>query len=215
LHKLYTSSALNIISKLLSKLLSTETAKKYENFNKKIEKIGSIYLISLIIINVVFILFYIFMIIYANVELSNNIEDYIHIHLNMKKNIIMLLLVKPKRIVGGSPLSNIESNLGSGSSSISGGTDEIAKSMMGIDIDLAKISSNVISKIVNSLNYVFEPVQHPFTNEIMSIHIQNISLFLFILTALILIFFISFLFNLTLFIFNDRLINYFKNKYII
>jgi hypothetical protein len=121
----------------------------------------------------------------------------------------------PGATLGGSPFSNIESNLGSGSSSISGGTDEIAKSMMGIDIDLAKISSNVISKIVNYLNYVFEPVQHTFTNEIMSTHLQNISLLLFILTALILRFFISFLFNLTLFIFSDRLINYFKNKYIL
>jgi len=34
------------------------------------------------------------MIIYANVELSNNIEDYINVHLKMKKGVIMLLLVK-------------------------------------------------------------------------------------------------------------------------
>jgi hypothetical protein len=67
-------------------------------------------------------------------------------------------------IRGGGPLSNIESNLDSGSSSVSGGTDKIAKSIIGVDIDLAKISSNVISKIVNYLNYVFEPVQHTFTN---------------------------------------------------
>jgi hypothetical protein len=105
---------------------------------------------------------------------------------------------------------------GSGSSaSVPGGTDEIAKSMMGVDIDLAEIFDSVLSKLVNYLNYVFEPVQHTFTIDVMSNHIQNISILLFILTALILIFFISFLFNMTLFLFSDRLMRYFTNKYIL
>ena len=64
-----------------------------------IEKIGQRYLIILIIINVVFIFFDLGIIIYANIELSNNLEDFIHVHLNMKKNIIMLLFVKSKFIV--------------------------------------------------------------------------------------------------------------------
>jgi hypothetical protein len=63
------------------------------------EKIGKRYLIILIIINVVFILFDLGIIIYANIELSNNIDDFIHVHLNMKNNIIMLLFVKSKFIV--------------------------------------------------------------------------------------------------------------------
>jgi len=90
LHKLYISYGLNIISKLLSKNL----AEKYANFKKKIENIGTMYLIILIIINVILILFYIFMLIYANVELSNNIDAFIEVHLKMKKGAIMLLLVK-------------------------------------------------------------------------------------------------------------------------
>ena len=62
-------------------------------------KIGKRYLIILIIINVVFILFDLGIIIYANIELSNNIDDFIHVHLNMKNSIIMLLFVKSKFIV--------------------------------------------------------------------------------------------------------------------
>jgi len=57
-------------------------------------KLGKRYLIILIIINVVFILFDLGIIIYANIELSNNIEDFIQVHLNMKKIVIMLLFVK-------------------------------------------------------------------------------------------------------------------------
>jgi hypothetical protein len=64
-----------------------------------IEKIGKRYLIFLIIINVFFILFDLSVIIYANIELSNNIDDFIHVHLKMKNSIIMLLFVKSKIIV--------------------------------------------------------------------------------------------------------------------
>lgn len=118
---------------------------------------------------------------------------------------------------GAGPVSNTDSILGSGSSTASapGGTDEIAKSMIGVDIDLAKICESVLSKIVNYINYIFEPVQHSYTIDVMSSHIQNISILLFILTVIIVIFFISFLVNITLFFFSDRLLKYFKNKYII
>jgi len=64
-----------------------------------IEKIGQRYLIILIIINVVFLIFDVGIILYANIELSNNLEDFIHVHLNMKNSIIMLLFVKSKFIV--------------------------------------------------------------------------------------------------------------------
>ena len=80
--------------KIISKILRPKTAELVNKLEGKNRQIGSRYLILLIIINVVFILFYIFMIIYANVELSNNIEDYINVHLKMKKGVIMLLLVK-------------------------------------------------------------------------------------------------------------------------
>jgi hypothetical protein len=90
LHKLYISSGLNIISKLFSKKI----AAKYEKFKKMIENIGKTYLIILIIINVILILFYIAVLIYANVELSNNLDAYIDVYLKMKENAMVLLLVK-------------------------------------------------------------------------------------------------------------------------
>lgn len=107
MHKLYYSSGIKIISKFLSKILrkilSKEKAERYENFKVLIEgiieKIGRKYLVILVFINVILILFYISMIIYANVELSNNLDAYIDVHLKMKKGFIMLLLVKPNFIV--------------------------------------------------------------------------------------------------------------------
>jgi hypothetical protein len=95
LHKLYNSSGLNIISKIFSKKI----AAKYEKFKKMIDKIGTTYLIILIIINVILILFYIFVLIFANVELSNNIDAYIDVHLKMNKGAMMLLLVNSNFIV--------------------------------------------------------------------------------------------------------------------
>ena len=89
-HKLYVSAGLNIFGKLLSKNI----VEKYEKIKGMIEKIGTTYLIILFIINVIFILFYIFILIYANVELSNNLDAYINVHLKMNKSVIMLLLVK-------------------------------------------------------------------------------------------------------------------------
>jgi hypothetical protein len=103
----------------------------------------------------------------------------------------------PGSTVGGGAVSNTASILGSGSSSASvpGGTGEISKSMMGLEIDFAKIYDSVLSKIVNYLNYIyiyiFDPVQHPYTLDLMSNHIQNISILY--LTAIILIFFIFYL----------------------
>jgi hypothetical protein len=104
LHKLYVSSGLRSKRskrslKIISKLLSPKNSTKYEKFKKMIEKIGTRYLIILIIINVILILFYIFMLIYANVELSNNIDGFINVHLKMKKDAMMLLLVKSNLIV--------------------------------------------------------------------------------------------------------------------
>ena len=107
LHKLYVSSVWNIISKLFSK----ETITKYEKIQKIMEKIGKRYLIILVIINVVFILFDLGIIIYANIELSNNIDDFIHVHLKMKNSIIMLLFVKSKFIVNKNKILKMKMKL--------------------------------------------------------------------------------------------------------
>lgn len=95
MHGLYVRAGL----KFISKLLSPKTAEKYEKFKKKIEKIGNSYLNILIIINVIFIFVNLFLLIYANIELSQNIDAYIKVHLSMKEGGIMLLLVKSHHIL--------------------------------------------------------------------------------------------------------------------
>ena len=96
MQKIYISSGFGL--KIISKLFSKNIVEKYEKIKKIIKNIGTKYLIILTIINVILILFYIIVLIYANVELSNNLDEFIQVHLNMKKSIIMLLLVKSKFI---------------------------------------------------------------------------------------------------------------------
>jgi hypothetical protein len=152
---------------------------------------------------------------------SANLRDAVYVYMYPKTldagvlpvvNISVPLTVSS---VDGFPLPNSDSIIGSGSNIVPGGAVEIYKSMLGFDFDYAFFYDNVLNPIVNYLYYVFEPVHHDFTIDIMSSHIQLLSLLLFLLTVLILIFFISLLFNITLFIFSDSLISYFKNKYII
>jgi hypothetical protein len=100
---------------------------------------------------------------------------------------------------------------GAGTSSSS----DAAKNMIGGDLDLDKISDSIISKIAEYLDYIFEPVQVTFTNELLSHQIQSLSIILFLITICIVILFFSLLTNLTVFLFNDRLMKYFKNKYIL
>jgi hypothetical protein len=65
------------------------------------------------------------------------------------------------------------------------------------------------------LEKIFEPVQLSFSNELMSQQIKNLSIYLWILTVCLVIFFISLLFNIVLFIFSAKLTKYFTNKYIL
>jgi hypothetical protein len=96
-----------------------------------------------------------------------------------------------------------------------GVSGETAKSIIGGDIDLGQISETIINNIADYLDKIFEPVVVSFSNEVLSNQIHNISILLFLLTVCIGIFFLSLLLNLTVFIFTDRLMNYFKNKYIL
>jgi hypothetical protein len=54
-----------------------------------------------------------------------------------------------------------------------------------------------------------------FSNEVMSNQIHNLSILLWIITICLLIFFISLLINITLYIFSEKLLKYFKNKYLL
>jgi hypothetical protein len=92
---------------------------------------------------------------------------------------------------------------------------EVSKNMIGGDFDLGALSESILNKIADYLDYIFEPVQLSFSNEVMSQQIQNVSIILWILTVCMSIFFIALLFNIALFIFSGKLQKYFTNKYIL
>lgn len=116
---------------------------------------------------------------------------------------------------GSNSSSLFENGVSNSTGSGSAGSGEASKSIIGGDIDLGKISETIISKIAEYLDYIFEPVQVSFSNEILSNQIHNMSILLWILTVCLSIFFISLLVNIALFIFSDRLMKYFTNKYIL
>lgn len=86
--------------------------------------------------------------------------------------------------------------------------------MIGGNIDLGEIFDTVFRYIVDFFNNFFLPIPVNFTNDLLVNQIHKISIILFILTVCMVIFFIYLLVNIILYIFSDKLINYFTNKYI-
>jgi len=86
--------------------------------------------------------------------------------------------------------------------------------MIGGDIDLAQLFETINNNIIDYLQKFFSPMPVDFSVELLSTQINHLSIILFMLTACLLLFFLSLLFNLTAFIFSDKLLNYFTNKYI-
>jgi hypothetical protein len=155
---------------------------------------------------------------YKNIRAILHGDDTANVYFNPQAEQAPIETNSTSCLPGSSVVDSTSGNIlgsNSSSSSVPGGTYEIAKSILGVDIDLVKFYDTVLSQIINYLIYIFEPVHHGFTIELMSNHVQNISVLLIIITGVIFIFFISLLFNLTLFLFSGRLLNYFKNKYIL
>jgi hypothetical protein len=122
---------------------------------------------------------------------------------------------------GSEPVINSSSLGGNGAAVNSSGINESSglaepsKNIIGGDINLGDISESIINKIAEYLDYIFQPVQLNFSNEVMSNQIHNLSILLWILTICLSIFFISLLINITLFIFSESLLKYFKNRYLL
>lgn len=103
-----------------------------------------------------------------------------------------------------------------------GGVNEPANNIIGGEIDFSNILETINSitdtitiSIIEYLQKIFAPVQVDFSIDLLSAQINGISIVLFIITICILLFFISLLFNFTVFIFSDKLLSYFKNKYVV
>jgi hypothetical protein len=94
------------------------------------------------------------------------------------------------------------------------GSGEIAKSLFGLDIDFSNLSEIIMNKLAGYLDYILKPVIVDFSIELLSSQIYHIGIILFVLTIFLVIFFVSLLFNLTIYLFSDRILTYFQNKYI-
>lgn len=80
----------------------------------------------------------------------------------------------------------------------------------GLDDFTNKLTNNLMSYFTKFL----EPVQVNYSNELLAEQIYGISILLFALSITIIVLIIFLLINIIVFTYSDKLINYFKNKYI-
>ena len=74
--------------------------------------------------------------------------------------------------------------------------------------------NKIVSNIINQLKSILEPVTVPYSNELLANQINDIAIILFILTILIIGLIIVFIINTIVFVFSDKISNFFTNKYI-
>ena len=74
------------------------------------------------------------------------------------------------------------------------------------------------NKIVNStfdyLRPLLSPVKVDYSNEILADQLNFISIILFIMSIFIIVLLVAFMFNIIVFVYSDKISNYFQNKYI-
>nr|YP_010146928.1 hypothetical protein K4014_mgp39 [Cyclocybe aegerita]QQP21437.1 hypothetical protein [Cyclocybe aegerita] len=95
-------------------------------------------------------------------------------------------------------------------SSVSESVSKFIPDMNGID-DLGKI---LIQNLLKVLKPILEPVSVTYSNELLADQIYFISILLFLLSIFIFIFIVLFMVNTIVFIYSDKIRNFFSNKYI-
>jgi len=80
--------------------------------------------------------------------------------------------------------------------------------------DLSKITEGLFNSLMSNFKGILEPVFVSYSNEILLQQIYGLSVLLFILSLLIVILFIGFILNITIYAYSDRILNYFTNRYI-
>ena len=85
---------------------------------------------------------------------------------------------------------------------------------LGDDINLNDLIQEYMSGVFNSLKFVLEPIQVNYSNEVLANQIYDLSILLFILSILITGLILVLLLNVLIYMNMDRIIKYFKNKYI-
>lgn len=87
-NKFYVSGSLNLISKLFS---NSKLLVKFEKYKNIMDKFSNRFLNLLLVINITFIIAYILLLLYVNIKLSSNLDDFIDVHNDMKKGIILFI----------------------------------------------------------------------------------------------------------------------------
>lgn len=79
---------------------------------------------------------------------------------------------------------------------------------------IEELSNKIVNSIMENIKPFVEPIQVSYSNEVLAQQIYGISIMLFILSILVIILLIFFILNTLVFIYSDKLIDYFNNKYI-
>lgn len=75
-------------------------------------------------------------------------------------------------------------------------------------------SINTVRPLLDFLKPILEPVQVPYSNELLANQINDVSIILFLMMLIIMLMFTVLLLNILVFIYSDKIKNYFNNKYI-
>lgn len=90
--------------------------------------------------------------------------------------------------------------------------NDSTSNLTGIDLDT--YAENSLNLIISYLNPILAPINVTYSNELLASQIQGVSVMLFIITVITMFLFIVFAFNAIILIYRDRIVGYFKNKYI-
>lgn len=80
--------------------------------------------------------------------------------------------------------------------------------------DLGKFSEIIVNTIMGNLKGILEPAYVNYSNDILLEQIYGLSILLFLLSLLIIILFLGFILNILIFVYSDKILSYFTNKYI-
>jgi len=94
------------------------------------------------------------------------------------------------------------------------GSSNMGNTFISGDNGLDDISNKLLNNLMNYMKPFLEPVQVSYSNEVLANQIYGISIVLFILSVVIIVLLIFFMINTIMFVYSDRIMNYFSNKYI-
>lgn len=93
-------------------------------------------------------------------------------------------------------------------------TDNLTTKFIPDGKGLEEFSNNLFSNFMGYFKPFLQPVKVDYSNELLANQIHDISILLFILSIFIIILIIAFMFNILVYLYSDKISNYFTNKYI-